>query len=465
MVSSKKVKKKGFDRSRNIKFLIWLILIEACWLLGTKISEMLLDFITEISFTEIQIAESLFSYTIALTILFWGYLLDRYTSKRKLILLVSSTLWISGSIALFFVEVNYTIFCVIQILWGLSFGANGPILASYLGDIFKIKNRGKLFSIFTIFVYLIKGSNIAINGLIGELMGNWKFPTFLFAIFGIIILILFMIYGKEPLLASNEPEFLELKDFEYDYRIDFDEIGDIVKKRTNLMLLIQGIFGMIGVVIVTKYLNYWFTSAQYDGLNINTGLSILLLGSGGVIGALIGIISVGRWIDAQFKKGNVNRILLFSIICLFLQVGFYFLLILGIEYPKTIDESIIRLDIFLNLYPAFLAFILIFNICVFCGTPIGTTVGVARTHINLPEQRGTAGALYDLTDFIGSGIGILIGSLLMNLFESYRLTILYGSLAWVISGVFWLAAMKFIGEDFKFTRKMLRKRAIKEKES
>ena len=77
---------------QNIFFLIWLIIIEFCLIFGTKVSEILLDYIIELSFEEIQLAESLFSCTIALTIFFWGYLVDRYNNKRKVILILSSFL-------------------------------------------------------------------------------------------------------------------------------------------------------------------------------------------------------------------------------------------------------------------------------------------------------------------------------------------------------------------------------------
>jgi len=447
------------DSKQNATFLIWLLAIVFCWILGTKVSEILLDYIVELSFQEIQIAESLFNYTIALTIFFWGYLVDRFNNKRKVILTLSSLLWISGSFMLFFIPINVFTYSLIQIMWGLSFGASGPLIASYLGDMFKIENRGKLFSLFTICIYIIKGSNIAINGLIGESLGNWRAPNFIFAILGIIILLAFNIFGKEPILASIEPEFEKLEDYSYNYYINSEEIKIILRKKTNSLFLAQGISGMIGVVIVTRYMIFWFTSGQYDGLNIDTGLALLLLGTGGALGGLVGIIIVGRWIDNQFKNNKINRILLFSIICLFMQIVFYSILILGINYPNNINEKINRIDIFLQLYPAFIGFILIFNLCVFCGTPVGTTVGVARTHINLPEHRGTAGALYDLTDFIGAGLGIMLGAVLMIILNSFRLTILYGALFWLISGVIWIFIAKFIKQDYENSRDILKDRA------
>ncbi len=446
-------------RKKNIFFLIWLILVQACWFLGTKVSEMLLDYIQEISFEEIQIAESLFNYSIALTIFFFGYLVDRYNSKRKLILVGSSVLWISASFMLFFLPINFTMYCVIQILWGVSFGAKGPLIASYLGDIFQVENRGKLFSIFTIFIYFIRGSNIAINGLIGTATGNWKLPTFIFAVIGCFIVVLFYFFANEPSIASIEPEFQNLKGFIYNYHLTPADIKIVLKKKPNFLFLLQGISGMIGVIIVTRYMIYWFTSSQYDGLNIDIGLAILLLGAGGALGGLVGILSVGRWIDMQMKRGKVERILLFSITCLFLQALFYSILILGIQYPEKVNDEIVQIDIFLQTYPAFIGFILVFNICIFCGTSTGVAVGVSRTHINLPEHRGTAGALYDLTDFIGAGIGITLGVLFMIFLNNYRLTILCGVFFWTISGVIWLFIAKFIKKDYEDSREILKNRA------
>ncbi len=97
------------EKKKNTLFLIWLILIMLTWIFGTKVSEMLLDFIQELSFEEIQLAESLFSYTIALTILFWGYLVDRFSEKRKIILVFCSILWICASFSLFFASINITV--------------------------------------------------------------------------------------------------------------------------------------------------------------------------------------------------------------------------------------------------------------------------------------------------------------------------------------------------------------------
>ena len=42
---------------------------------------------------------------------------------------------------------------------------------------------------------------------------------------------------------------------------------------------------------------------------------------------------------------------------------------------------------------------------------------MARTHINLPEHRGTVAALYDMTNSIGVAIGIIMGNYFTTMLE------------------------------------------------
>ncbi|MHA1341109.1 MAG: MFS transporter [Promethearchaeota archaeon] len=408
-------------------------------------------------YNQVQYAEQFYHYSVAATVLIWGILVDRFSAKRKYILLISNLIWIVGTFLLYFMQTAFTTYLIVQILWGIAFGANGPIIGSYLGDLFRINKRGLLFSSFTIMVYLIKASSIGVTGIIGNYVGNWKFPSILFGFLGIGFLFLFLIYLKkeEPKLASIEPEFSEKieQGYEYQEKITWNGFKSVITQPTNLLFLLQGISGMIGVTIVTRYMNYWFTSDR--GMGMDSLSASLILGAGAGIGALLGITLVGRWIDKQFDKGKINKTLYFSIICLFLQVIFYYILTLVLKYPEKILPEGIFIDKIFKLYPVFYYFIIVFNFCSFCGTPIGTTVSVARTHVNLPEHRGTAAALYDLFDFIGSGVALVIGVLLYDSFQLYQLTIFIGSCFWLISGFLWIIASKTIKKDYENVRKRL----------
>lgn len=445
------------DNLKGVSFFIFLILIETFWLLGSKISEMLLDLmqLDGLTFEEIQYAEQFFHYSVAATVLLWGLFVDRKPQHRKIILIASNLIWVCGSILLYFIPITQNSYFIIQILWGLSFGANGPIIGSYLGDLFRINNRGKLFSTFTIFVYIIKASAIGVNGILGNALNNWKLPTFLFAIGSIILLIIFAFRGKDMKLASVEPELLEKIEsgYEYNKKITWKGFISVIKKPTNIFFLLQGVTGMMGVVIVTRYMNYWFTSNI--GMDMDEFIASIILGAGAAIGALFGITLVGKWIDRKFNQNQLNKSLFFAITCLFVQVIFYFILTMILEYPDTINPLYNNFNDIFTYYPVFYGFIIVFNLCSFCGTPVGTTVNVARTFVNAPEHRGTAAALYDLFDFIGSGIALIIGSIIFNLTGDYQSTIFIGSLFWIISAVLWLFILRFIKRDYLKVREYL----------
>ncbi|MHA1820258.1 MAG: MFS transporter [Promethearchaeota archaeon] len=441
--------KEPLSSYKGFSFLIFLILIEMAWILGTKSSDMLLDLMNnDLSTKEIQRAEQYFFYSLAITTIFWGIIVDRAPKKRKLILLISNLIWILASIVLFFSNVDYNIYFMVQVFWGIAFGANAPILGSYLGDLFRINKRGILFSIFTIFVYIIKGSAIAVNGIIGNLLRNWKAPMFIFAIMGVVILIIFILKADEPKLASIEPEVMDKinQGFDYDKKITIKGVLYVLTIPTNILFLLQGISGMIGVTVVTRYMNYWFTSEQ--GMGMDTVAAVIILGSGGAIGALAGILIAGKFADKRFNQKRMNRILSFATASLFLQVVSYVILTFMLKYPDKIDPQYNSIFKIFQYYPVFYWFLFVFNICVFFGTPIGTTVKIARTHVNLPEHRGTAASLYDLFDSIGAGIGLGVGWAIYSKFNNYQTTVMLGSLFWLISGGLWLLINFYYRQDY-----------------
>ncbi|MCP4760259.1 MAG: MFS transporter [archaeon] len=456
-MSEKRIQFKGFS------FFVFFLLIELCWILGTKVSEMLLDLmVIDIDINSIQIAESYYHYAVAATVLFWGIIIDRNPEKRKLILLISNIIWIISSILMYFLPINFGLYLLVQIAWGIGFGANGALVGSYLGDLLHVTHRGRLFSLFMIFIYLIKGASIAVNGLIGNMMSNWKAPTFIFAILGLIFLGLFFFFCKDPKIASIEPEFKDKieKGFEYKHKLSLKSALKVIKVPTNILFMLQGVTGMIGVTIVTRYLNYWVTSET--GMGMDTNIAVILLGTGAGLGALFGLYFAGKWADREFNRNKLNKMLFFAICNLFLQVIAYFILTMVLQYPDSINPIYNNWSGLFQAYPVFIGFIITMNLCIFFGTSIAPTVGTARTHINLPENRGTAAALYDLFDFIGSGIALIIGSTIYTVFQNYQITIMLGSLFWIISGGIWIIISLVITKDYRKVRLILKERAENE---
>ncbi len=410
---------------------------------------------------QIQIYDSIYNYLVAIFVIVFGILVDRFPNYRKMLLILTNGVWILTDFLLITIPLSFTTYLIAQIGWSIALGANGPIIFSYLGDLFRINFRGRLFSIFAFVLYLIKGSSNVATGLIGDYFGNWRAPLLISSIGSIIAILIFIFAAKEPKLAEIEPEFIHKNQKEpfYKYRLNLNQVKNIITQKTNLLFLIQGFFGTIGVTLVTRYLLYWLTSSQKDGLGLSSLTATLLLGVSGGLGAIFGIFFTGYFADKWFNKGRLDKMLYFAIGCIFFQVIGYAFLVFVPNYPDLSSET--NIDIFglLGRFPEFWKFVAIFNFCLLAGTSIGPVVGTTRTHINLPEHRATAAALYDTTDFIGAGTGLVFGSMLSFHLNSFKLIIFFGSLAWLISGTIWLMITKNINQDYQSIREILRKRA------
>ncbi len=446
---------------KHLIFLASLLFVVLCSLLATTISDLLKTYvILDIPFDMLQFIKSIYNYVEAFAVPLWGFIVDRFPQKRKFIFTLNAAIWIMSGIILYVVpRVTTPLLLGINIAWGIAIGANGPLIASYLGDLFHIEHRGRLFSVFTIALYIIKSSTVAVNGIIGEALSSWVLPLSIFSLLGIVAVGIFWRLAPEPRFGGAEPELAKAK---YSYYFRPRELKVILSNKTNQLFILQGFTGMAGVVIVTSYMLYWFTSDTSqapDGLALSPTLATIILGIGGAIGALVGILLAGYIADWAYKQGKINRVLFLATVCLFLQVVAYAILMVVPTYPSGLNLTITDLPVLYFMYPVFLTFTLGFNITTFLSTPIGTTVGIVRTHVNLPEHRGTAAAIYDFSDFLGAGLGISLANYFFAAMASYRLTVVFGSLFWIISGIIWLIANFKIKKDFANVRQVLQARS------
>ncbi|HMF30385.1 MAG TPA: MFS transporter, partial [Candidatus Lokiarchaeia archaeon] len=329
-----------------------------------------------------------------------------------------------------------------------------------LGDLFHIEQRGRLIAAYTTILYIIRGFALVGNGFIGYAIDSWTIPIGIFAILGVAAIIIFWRLAPEPRFGGAEPELAQVK---YSYHFHPKELKPILSKKTNILFILQGLSGSAGVAIVTKYLQYWLTadtSLAPDAVHVDPYLATIILGAGGAVGALCGIQLAGFLADRAYKQGKIAQVLYLATACLFLEVVAYAIVLLVPIYPSGTNLTIEDVGAFITIFPVFLAFIIGFNFCTLFSTPIGTTVDIVRTHVNLPEHRGTVQAIYNFTNFLGAGIGIFAANLIFAAVASYRLTVVYGALFWLISGVIWIFALFTIKKDFASVRDVLNGRGI-----
>ncbi len=127
-------------------------------------------------------------------------------------------------------------------------------------------------------------------------MDSWRFVFIIWGMLSIIVGILVLIFAKDPIRGEMEPELAQLIKTEKAemYKIQKSDFKKILKNRTYLLIMLQGIVGSIpwnGIL----FMIIWFQYIGFDPLT--AGLIFSLIAIGAAIGNLL-----GGWIGDRAAK-------------------------------------------------------------------------------------------------------------------------------------------------------------------
>ncbi len=389
--------------------------------------------------------------TSASTMIFWGYLGDKYS--KKYVLIVSSIIWIAASYYIFFVTTFGGLFLG-EILFGLGFGAVWPICYSLLGDIVKPESRGKTFSI----VGLSLGLGLVIGLFLGSMFQSfWQYPFLIVSICGTIVVFIFFLVGTDLKRGGAEHELKSVLDEGaiYHYEISREHLKKIWKKPTNINLFVQGIPGMIPWAVLLIIVPIYFQTLGFDA---NTANLIAILSQGTNVA---GSIFAGWYADRLAVRSQQKRLLYISLSIL-IAIPFFIGAFL-LPYPTVPAGS--GFDVFWGtaLYP--IGFILI-SIGSFFAPAAGVNWYAVIEDVNEPEVRSTIISFHALTDRIGNAIGPGLAAGLSVFFANLfgpqwgdPWALIIASLFWIPCAFFWLLSMKYIDKDVGEMKDLLKQRA------
>ncbi|TXT62501.1 MAG: Inner membrane transport protein YdhP [Promethearchaeota archaeon] len=408
----------------------------------------------------LAIPDALFLLVSALFALIWGYYTDRI--NRTKLILAGGFSWTIGML-LTGSSLNLTTIIISRIISGVGLGCVLPIGYSILSDAIPPEERSAWFG----WIAILSSASNAIGQGLSSFLGpifSWRFPFFLMS--GISIVVVFLIFFiKLPSRGAKEEELTELSELnlEYSYRISKDDLKDILNKKTNLYLTIQGFFAIIpGTVLIyflTSMLSLYYFNELPQEIRLQT--STIFAGMVGV-GYILGNIFLSYLGDVLFKRNKKNRTKL-ATICMFLTIPFCFLTMISIEpinstnlnisYPLLIPTQQIWtyilltiIDIF-QVYPGYIYF---FVAALIASTLSSGPVANKRAimiDVNLPEHKGTATSLFNLSEQVGKGLTLLLSSFLISLLGSIFNMILFSILFWIPAGILWFLSIKTVSED------------------
>ncbi len=376
----------------------------------------------------------------------FGYMGDKFPRIKVIIIggIISSVF----SIFTFFAT-NYLQLFFFQVIVAVGNGSMAPAIYSIFSDSYKSENRGSAFA----WLSIITGF---IGGLIGTLLFveialiDWHLPYLIMGIIGLAFIpILFLL--KEPPRGGSENGLADIyksdPSLSFQYVIKPEDIKYLWKRRSNLFLIPNLVDNIPGGILFT----YGVSWLAFDhGLNPDNGLILLaLVGLLSMVGTF-GFAHIG---DKRLKSDNLIRIKL-GIILSISTVPF---VLLGVNIPWDATG----LDLVQTLMTP-----IVLTVALIIGAGMALDAGIypnwlsAITEINLPEQRSTMISLGRFFDACGTGLGELIGALILIFMPGeYTFMMSFAVLFTFLSFIWWVPALKFYRKDYEEVQNILSKRA------
>ncbi len=361
----------------------------------------------------------------------WGYLYDRY-ARGKLLALASfiwgATTWLNA------IAPTYPAFLATRASTGVD-DSSYPGLYSLISDYFKPTTRGKIYGLLQLTMPLgyLLGMFLAI--LLGGSIG-WRSVFYITGSLGLVLSVLIFFGVKEAPRGKSEPEMVGLEQVGT-YKFDWKIAKDLLKKRTLLMIVVQGFFGVFPWNVIT----YWFFTYlerergyEQGSILMTMVPAVLVLAAGYPIGGALG--------DYFFKRNTRGRIYVSTVGVVLGAILLYF----TIQVPLAVQT---RFMIMLCLTALFIPF---------ASANVVSTV----YDITLPEVRATANAVENFIESGGAALAPLIAGIIADALSLRDAILIICLSTWAVCAVFFLITSRFIDHDVRVLRSQMRERAALE---
>ena len=179
----------------------------------------------------IGLATTVMCRTSAVAAIGFAYAGDR--TDRKPVLVLGTLIWIGGTLWSGLAD-SYPSFLLSQVTAAFGLGAVASVSFAVVSDLISPRRRGLVMS----FWGLSQGLGTIAGTLVGGLLGHddWRRPFLVTAAAGAIATVAYLFTYNVP-RGDSQPE---LAGVEYDERIHHDHLPVILRRRTNIWLILQG---------------------------------------------------------------------------------------------------------------------------------------------------------------------------------------------------------------------------------
>jgi MFS family permease len=364
----------------------------------------------------------------------WGYLYDRYARARLLALasfIWGSTTWLNA------LAPSYSFFLVTRASTGID-DSSYPGLFSLIADYFGPQVRGKIYGLLQLTAPLGYLVGMVLGLMLGEVIG-WRGVFYITGSLGVLLAAVIFLGVREAPRGKSEPELAELEQIGV-YRFDWEIARGLFRKRSLILLFIQGFFGVFPWNVIT----YWFfryleKERDYSegAILMTMAVAVLVLASGYFVGGAAG--------DFLFKRTPRGRLIV-SAVGVFLGAVF---LVFALNIPVE-NQGLFLLA--LSLTSLFMPF---------AAPNVISTV----YDITLPEVRSTALAIQYFIESAGAALAPLMAGLIARDASLKVAILVICTSTWLLCALFFLFTAYLIPHDIQTLRGQLRQRAERERAS
>lgn len=316
-----------------------------------------------------------------------GYLTDRadlsHRLSRKWLLVGVALLGQAACLASGFCR-SYEQLYWARALTGIGIGGAFPLVYSLLADYFPPQRRAAANAT----IGLAMGLGIAAGQLLAGLLvqsRGWRLPFVAVAVPGLLLNLLFALIAKEPRRGQHEAGLQELFAAGHDYkeRIRLADLPQLLRVRTNVLILLQALPGTVPWGVFFVYLNDFY--AHDKGFSVPAA-TLLVMGIGA---AAIGGGFVGGLVGQRLLNFRTRYLPLLCALSTLLAVVPMAILI---SYPAGPAHGLGG-PLLIGVLTGFLAAV------------TGPNINTMLQCVNPPEHRGAIFSLLNLCNDLGRGFG------------------------------------------------------------
>ena len=335
----------------------------------------------------------------------WAYAGDR--ANRKPLLMLGTLIWALGTLGTA-LSPNYAAFLAAQVIGAVGLGAVGSVGFSVVSDLIKPRRRGLVMS----FWGLSQGVGTLAGTLVGGLLGSndWRRPFYVVTVVGVVATLAYL-FTYNIRRGQSEPELAGVfaAGEEYEYRISRDDLPVILRRRTNVWLVLQGFTAQLVFGSLVFLPRLFQAKAEALGFSQSTAIDIgsvyaTLFQLGGVLSIVGGL--VGDRLQRRTPRGRA----LVAAVGILAGIPFYVVLFfvpLRLDVPDGAKTGAVIAAVLESVVtqPVMAASFLAALIALALTSANSPNWFALITEVNPPEHRGTVYSLGNLVNGIGRATG------------------------------------------------------------